>query len=689
MAKPFLVSLCCILILTTVKSQINPSDIDIVRDAYGVPHIFAKTDAALAYGLAWAHAEDDFKTTQIGYLAGNALLSKYFKNKGLAADFLTQFIGSEEVIANEYETKISKAYKKVVEGYAAGFNAFAKKHPEQVLVKELFPITPQKMLRYAQLQLFISSKGDSWVMKIINNKLNYANEQQTATKGSNAFGFNSAKTDNGNTFLAINTHQPLEGPVSWYEAHLYSDEGTNILGALFAGSPSILTGINENLAWTHTVNQPDKTDVFALEMHPSKKLSYKVDDKYYTLKVKKASLQFTVLGIPIKISKKYYESIYGPTLKNKSGYYAVRTPILNEIRALEQWWRMNKAQDFNSFYEILKMKALPGYNIGYADKNDTIFYISNGLIPKRRSGYDWENVVPGNTMKTLWQDTYAIEELPQVIQPESGYFYNANHSPFISSGKNDTPDTTLFAKEMGFEDYDNNRSIRFKELIESKDKISYQDFKRIKYDHSYPKPYHFSWMNIDYLDLIKPEDYPEIETLISRVQNWDRKAAANSLGAGTFACLYDKLKKVYRKLPEPKIIPITILVDAFHHTKEHFIKYFGTMDVSLGDYQKLVRGDKEIPIFGLPDVITSMASRPYQNGQTRVVSGESYIALVEFDRNQPNPKIETVISYGSSENASSPHFDDQMELYAAFKTKPMTLDKDEVYANAKRIYHPQ
>ena len=191
------------------------------------------------------------------------------------------------------------------------------------------------------------------------------------------------------------------------------------------------------------------------------------------------------------------------------------------------------------------MKALPGYNIGYADKNDTIFYISNGLIPKRQSGYDWENVVPGNTMKTLWQDTYAIEELPQVIQPESGYFYNANHSPFISSAKNDNPDDKLFAKEMGFEDFENNRSIRIKQLIDSKDKISYQDFKRIKYDHSYPKPYHFSWMNIDYLDLIKPEDYPEIEKLISRVQNWDRKAVANSLGAGTFACLYDKFCLLY------------------------------------------------------------------------------------------------------------------------------------------------
>jgi len=129
MVKHFFVFLYSIFIFTTVKSQINPCDIDIIRDNYGVPHIFAKTDAALAYGLAWAHAEDDFKTIQIGYLAGNELLSRYLKKKGLAADFLTQFIGSKELIANDYETKISEAYKKVVEGYAAGFNAFADKYP--------------------------------------------------------------------------------------------------------------------------------------------------------------------------------------------------------------------------------------------------------------------------------------------------------------------------------------------------------------------------------------------------------------------------------------------------------------------------------------------------------------------------------------------------------------------------------
>ena len=117
------------------------------------------------------------------------------------------------------------------------------------------------------------------------------------------------------------------------------------------------------------------------------------------------------------------------------------------------------------------MKGLPGYNIGYADKNDTIFYISNGLIPKRAEGYDWANVVPGNTKKTLWNSTYDIEELPQVIQPKSGYFYNANHSPFKSTDSIENPQKNKFSENMGFEQYDNNRSIRLKKLIDQYPKL--------------------------------------------------------------------------------------------------------------------------------------------------------------------------------------------------------------------------
>ena len=680
------------LVITTlcfynVFSQINPDKIDIVRDEFGVPHIFAKTDAEVAYGLAWAHAEDDFETIQIGYLAGNNLLSKHLGNIGLGADFISQFIDSEDLFDSKYNSDISSEYKNIVKAYALGLNSYAREHPDQVFVEDLFPVNEKKMMRYAQLQLFISSNGDKWVSNIIDNKLSYDFSKEEQYKGSNTFAFNSTKTKDGSTYLAINTHQPLDGPVSWYEAHLCSEEGTNILGALFAGTPNILIGTNENLAWAHTVNQPDKTDVFALEMHPDKKLQYRVDGTYLKLEEKKAKLRFKLLGIPLSIKKKFYKSIYGPTLKNKSGFYSVRTPALFEIRALEQWWRMNKAKNFTEFYKVLKMKALPGYNIGYADKNDTIFYISNGLIPKRAKNYDWGSVVPGNTRKTLWTESYEIEELPQVIQPKSGYFYNANHTPFKSSAEEDNPDPTNFDSNMGFETYDNNRSTRLKQLIDKYEKLDYDDFKRIKYDRQYPRPYTFNWMDIHYLELLDAKKYPDIEMLIERLQAWDRKANKNSFGAGTFAVLYDQLRPFYSKIPEPKIFPASYIIQALRNTKEYLLKHFNTTDVKLGDYQKLVRGSKELPIFGLPDVITAMSSRPYRDGKVKVVSGESYIELIRFT--DKGPEIESVISYGSSDHPDSKHYDDQMEMYANFKTKKMTLNKDSVYKNAKRIYNPK
>ena len=681
-----------ILVITTlcfynVFSQINPDKIDIVRDEFGVPHIFAKTDAEVAYGLAWAHAEDDFETIQIGYLAGNNLLSKHLGNVGLGADFISQFIGSEDLFESKYDSDISSEYKNIVKAYALGLNSYAREHPDEVFVEDLFPVNEKKMMRYAQLQLFISSNGDKWVSNIIDNKLSYNFSKEEQYKGSNTFAFNSTKTKDGSTYLAINTHQPLDGPVSWYEAHLCSEEGTNILGALFAGTPNILIGTNENLAWAHTVNQPYKTDVFALEMHPDKKLQYRVDGTYLKLEEKKAKLRFKLLGIPLSIKKKFYKSIYGPTLKNKSGFYSVRTPALFEIRALEQWWRMNKAKNFTEFYKVLKMKALPGYNIGYADKNDTIFYISNGLIPKRAKNYDWGSVVPGNTRKTLWTESYEIEELPQVIQPKSGYFYNANHTPFKSSAEEDNPDPTNFDSNMGFETYDNNRSTRLKQLIDEYEKLDYDDFKRIKYDRQYPRPYTFNWMDIHYLELLDAKKYPDIEMLIERLQAWDRKANKNSFGAGTFAVLYDQLRPFYSKIPEPKIFPASYIIQALRNTKEYLLKHFNTTDVKLGDYQKLVRGSKELPIFGLPDVITAMSSRPYRDGKVKVVSGESYIELIRFT--DKGPEIESVISYGSSDHPDSKHYDDQMEMYANFKTKKMTLNKDSVYKNAKRIYNPK
>ena len=669
---------------TTFSQKIDVNNIEILRDSFGVPHIYAKTDAELAYGLAWAHSEDDFKTIQEAYLAGNGLLSKHIGLRGAPADFLTQLIRSDYVVDSLYNT-IDKGFIKIVEGYAQGINKFAELHPDQVLVKQLFPITPKKMVKYSFLQLFISSEGDKAVRSIIENNLKNISFLDENKLGSNLFAFSTNITKNGETYLGINTHQPLDGPTSWYEAHLVSEEGTNIIGATFAGAPCILTGTNENLGWTHTVNYPDKTDIFQLEMID--KNHYKFDNQILKLKTFKAKAYIKILGIPIRVKKKYYESIYGPTLKNKNGFYSVRTASLFHIRGLEQWWKMNKAQSFNEFYDILKMNQIPGYNIGYADKNDTIFYISNGIIPKRNNAYNWTTIVPGNTKKTLWNEYYKTEELPQVISPKSGYVYNANHSPFKSTSLDENPNPKDYAKNMNFELYDNNRSTRIFELINSYESIDYNAFKEIKYDHTFPSPFTYSFMSVNNLFEMKPDDYPEIKELLIEIQNWDRKTNVESVGAGTYAMFYYNLDKYYRKGYINRNFGKDIIAQSLRDVKEKMLKNFKTTKVKLGDYQKLVRGDKEIPIWGMQDVITAMNASNYKDGKIRVTHGESYIQFAKFTESKT--EIESIISYGASDHKDSEHYSDQMDIYKNFGTKKMSFDKEFNYKNAKKIYNPK
>ena len=678
------VLLSLLLVSTLSYSQINPKNIDIVRDEYGIPHIYAQTDAEVAYGLAWANAEDDFTTIQEAYLAGNAMLSNYIGLKGAAADFITQFIGSKNLIEEKIGT-ISEDYMAVVEGYSQGLNAYASNNPDKVLYKKLFPITPKKMLMYSQLQLFISNEGAYWAGRILNNDTQDDFLDQNLT-GSNVIAMNSSKTASGETFLAINTHQPLEGPTSWYEVHLNSEEGTNIIGTMYPGTPNIVIGVNEYLGWSHTVNYPDKTDVFKLRMKNKRK--YIVDEEEYELEKLKAKITIKVLGIPIKINRKYYKSIYGPTLKNKSGYYSIRTPTLFNVKALEQWWRMGKSKNFSEFYNNLKMRELPGFNIGYADKYDTIFYMSNGIIPKRAQGYNWKGIVPGDTKKTLWTEYHNIEDLPQVIQPESGFIYNANHSPFKSTSADENPNEENYNENMGYETYDNNRSTRLIELIESYDRVSYDDFKDIKYDNSFPSKFNYNFMDISIIETLKLQAENDLFELLDIIQKWDRKTDIDSQGAGFYGVLYYQLVRNYRDEIQKnnKIVSKEILLSALADTKAYIINNFGSTKITLGDFQKLVRGDKELPIWGLPDVITAMSSRPYKDGKYKVTQGESYIGLVRFNEN--GPILESIISFGNSDNPESDHYTDQMEKYSKFQTKKMTFDKNIIYSEAKEIYNP-
>jgi acyl-homoserine-lactone acylase len=470
-----------------VNAQFDPSKIDIVRDSYGVPHIFAKTDPEVAYGLAWAHAEDDFTTIQQSLLAGKAMLASYEGKKAAAIDYIIHLMRIPELVEEKYETDLSPAFKRLLEGYCAGLNAYASKHPHEVLLKKAFPVTPKDMIQYSVLQLCVLSGADRALAQINGGTVPMLDNFKTA--GSNAFAFNSAKTTDGQVYLDINAHQPLEGPVAFYEAHLCSEEGWNILGANFPGAPCILHGCNENLGWAHTVNAPDKLDVYQLEINPANKLQYKFDGQWETLEERNAPLKVKIAGIRIGVNKKVYWSKYGPTMITPRGTFSIRMPAQMDIRGLEQWYRFNKAKNFTEFKSALNMMAIPGYNIVYADKYDTVYYLSNGRIPVRDPKFNWRSTLPGNTSATLWNNIHLLADLPQVLQPKSGFVFNMNHSPFHSTEGPENPvnkDPT-----MGYETLENNRSRRFEELLAGYNKVSFADFKRIKFDRQYPSKFAF------------------------------------------------------------------------------------------------------------------------------------------------------------------------------------------------------
>jgi acyl-homoserine-lactone acylase len=667
-------------------SQINPENIDIVRDKWGVPHIFGKTDAETAYGLAWANAEDDFKTMQFTMLAGKGMLGRVNGKDGATVDYVVALLRCKQIVDKDFD-KLSPEFIRLIEGYVAGINAYAAAHPDEMLTKKAFPLTAKEYVTSTILSLSVISGVEKTLQSILKNKLEGL--ENFKSEGSNALAILNTKTTDGATYLANNSHQPLEGPVAWYEAHLVSEEGWNILGGLFPGGPVVFAGTNENLGWAHTVNFQDKIDVYQLEVNPENENQYKFDGEWVDLEVEKVKLKVKVGPFVIPVKKKAYWSKYGATLKSEQGTFSVRFGANMDIRGVEQWYRMNKATNYAEFYKAMEMVAIPGFNTVYADQNDTIFYVSNGKIPIRNQNYNWSGIVPGNTSKTLWTEFHPFGDLPQYVNPKSGYLFNTNNTPFNATGEADNLKNEDFDPTMGYETIDNNRSKRMGDLLKSYDKFSYEDFKRVKYDSQLPTDSLLYPTDVNVIFRLDESKYPDISSLISTLKNWDRIGNIESKGAAIFMKFYWNVYEKYKEEGFERTLTEEESVALLRDVRKHFTENFGKENVTLGEIQKLKRGDKELPIWGLPDVITAMyAVSEYADGKHAVRQGETYIELTKFKKGQL-PEIESVINYGASNRPGNPNYDNQMELFAAKKTKRMTLDKAEVRKNAVRTYHPK
>jgi acyl-homoserine-lactone acylase len=680
------------------QTVFDPSKIDIVRDEYGVPHIFAKTDAEVAYGLEWATAEDDVDNAQFMLCAMRGLLGTRQGVDGAKIDFAVQFLGVVDYVNEHYEQSIPADLKHVLEGAAAGANAYFYAHPELVWNRKMLPVRPQDFVTGYMLAMALMGGVQGTVEKMVDGRIAQDVPDKEDGIGSNAFAFNSKKTADGNTYLAVNAHQPIEGLLSWYEAHVCSEEGWNMVGGLFHGSPTIFLGSNENLGWAHTTGDLDELDVYQLKMHPKKKRWYEVDGKWHKLETDRAKLKVG-LGknqwFRISVGKKFWKSIYGPTVRNDHGFFSLRMPALMNIFPILQWYRMNKASNFTEFKAALDIQGLSRQNITYADRNDTIFFISNGYIPDRANGYDWRKVLPGDTSATLWTTFLPVDSFAQFLNPECGWVFNVNNAGYEATAKNENGKLKDYNPHIGYDPSFNNRSLRVYEIMEgdyADRKISYQEFKALKFDHTYPQRMTYKgefWL--DELFDLDAARFPDIADAIARIKAFDRTADTLDRNFPTLLMTiyelldYDGNKRNEAKTDQAK--RVAMFAECVANAQRKLIERFGTIDIELRQLQVLERNGKAVAVDGGPDCIRAVFGTFMEDGRNRMRAGDGYVQLVQFTKD--GPIIESINAFGSSSFPDSPHSTDQMSPFAKHQMKKMSLDKAEIYRNAKRIYHPE
>lgn len=673
------------------SSQVNVNAISIARDTFGVPHVFAPTDAEVAYGLAWAHAEDDFEHIQQMMITANARLGELQGKAGAPTDYFVRFIKARELAEQRYDMDLSPGYKKILQAYADGLNAYAKAHPEEVKLKNIFPVSPKTIITAyvvmltsmvgvpRALEYIVKGKPDEYIFN--------------ASAGSNAIAMNSRITEDSSAYLLINPHVPLEGPASWYEAHLNSDEGLNIYGALVPGMVVPAMGCNEHMGWAITFNWPDYVDIFEMEINPNNKNQYRFDGEWYDFEVRSIPLRVkTKLG-KITVKKEALWCLYGPAYRTEKGVYALRYNTMFNVKAAEQWYKMAKAQRYTDFYEAMGMQGIPLFNFMMADDDDHIFYLFNALLPERNADYDWQKVVPGNTAKTFWNTFYRIERLPMKYNPRCGYLYNTNNTPFHCTAPAENPVEGHFNKQSAFGwNRVNNRDLRFNELMANRTKVSFADFKKIKYDCSFPTRQGGVYRLFKPVYTLEATAYPDIADAITRMKDWNFSGAADNRQAAlvglTFNYLFKKKGAGYNELETGFDYSTQDLVEAIRYAKKYLLRYHKSIDVAFGDVQRLIRDEKSYPVSGFPECIQAMASFENDKGFLRAHNGDSFIMFAKFSKKNGNT-YEAVVPYGASRRKGSPHYNDQMELYSKQQTKPITLDKQAVLKAATRVYHPQ
>jgi len=416
--KAFFITLLWVsnLSLLTAQENINVNNINIVRDAYGVPHIFTETDVEAVYGIAWAQCEDNFEMMQDNFAAVKNRAGRLMGKKGAALDLIYQIFQVEDFVNQRYKKDISPTIENMLQAYADAVNKYALSHPKEVKLKNFYPVTPKQILAGYALQMHLMDNHTMELGKLLTKDFDYVLKEQMG-KGSNAMAFSPNFTTDEKTYLIGNPHQPVNSMGNFWELSVHSKEGYEMYGATFAaGGLFPVLGTNRNLGWSHTTNYQNGSDVYQLTMHPTKKNYYKYDGEWIPLEEKKAKLKVKIGPLIIPVTQKYYWSKYGATFKKKSGYYSFKCNAMTNLKAIEQWYKMGNATTFDEFTDALNIQGLPVQTITYADKTGNIYHLSNFIHPYRNENFNWTEILTGDTSAINWtlDKIHPVSDIPQI-----------------------------------------------------------------------------------------------------------------------------------------------------------------------------------------------------------------------------------------------------------------------------------
>lgn len=730
--KKFILIVTSFFIISCSTSETNISSLDedqrwnhraenteIIRDNFGIPHIYGKTDADAVFGMLYAQCEDDFNRVERNYIWAIGRLAEVEGEKALYSDVRANlFMTKEEAILN-YENS-PKWLQELCVAFADGINFYLKNHPEVTpkLITHFEPWMPMyfsegsiggdiERVSTEKIRDFYGPKTNSKKLAISDGFIRLKDDEP---RGSNGFAIGGEKTASGNAMLLINPH------TSFFfrgESHVVSEEGLNAYGATTWGQFFIYQGFNEKTGWMHTSTGTDIIDEFKENIEKTNdKTHYKYGEKMLPIDSIEVSLKYvTNTGISSK-DFTLYRTHHGPITHAEDEHWISTALMWSPIKALEQSFTRTKKSNHNEFHEMMDIRTNSSNNTVYADADGTIAYYHGNFIPVRDEKFDYTKPVDGSNPATDWKGLHKLEENIFVKNPPTHWIQNCNSTPFSSAAE-------YSPKKEDYPEYmssfpENFRGIHAIPLLKKAEDLTLTSLIKLAYDPYLPGA---KKLIAGLIEAAKktPSQSKDVKDAIKMLKKWDSKVSISSIEM-TLAQFYINSYYESGKIPSMSYgkrtsrlarfeymsveSPPEERMAVFEKSLQKLIKDFGSWKTPWGEFNRYQRNDGEIyqnfddtkkslPVGMASGKWGALASFGTQFGKNTKrqygTSGNSFVAVVEFGE---KVTAKTILAGGQSGDPSSPHFDDQAIPYIKAKFKDVSYYREDVLKRAKKIYKP-